>query len=70
MTCSGNGEMKKMTMRQSCEVYFLDYTVFIVVDPTVKQFIYFVSVVEDSGSSDLKIEKRFCETRRVIRLLN
>jgi hypothetical protein len=34
--------------------------------PTVKQFKYLGSIVQDNGSSDLEIEKRISETRRVI----
>jgi hypothetical protein len=35
--------------------------------PTVKQFKYLGSIVQDNGLSDLEIEKKkICETRRVI----
>jgi hypothetical protein len=34
--------------------------------PTVKQFKYLGSIVQDNGSSDHEIEKRISETRRVI----
>jgi hypothetical protein len=34
--------------------------------PIVKQFKYLGSIVQDNGSSDLEIEKRISETRRVI----
>jgi hypothetical protein len=38
--------------------------------PTVKQFKYLGSIVQDNGSYDLEIEKRISETRRVISMLN
>jgi hypothetical protein len=34
--------------------------------PTVKQFKYLGSIVQDNGSSGLETEKRISETRRVI----
>jgi hypothetical protein len=38
--------------------------------PTVKQFKYFGSTVQENTSSDLEINKSICETRRVISMLN
>jgi hypothetical protein len=38
--------------------------------PTEKQFKYLGSIVQDNGSSDLEIEKRISEIRRVISMLN
>jgi hypothetical protein len=38
--------------------------------PTVKQFKYLGSIVQENGSSDLEIDKRISETRRVISMLN
>jgi hypothetical protein len=38
--------------------------------PTVKQFKYLGSAVQDNGSSELEIEKRISETRRVISMVN
>jgi hypothetical protein len=38
--------------------------------PTVTQFKYLGSVVQENGSSDLEIDKRISETRRVISMLN
>jgi hypothetical protein len=38
--------------------------------PTVKQLKYLGSIVQENGSSDLEIDKRISETRRVISMLN
>jgi hypothetical protein len=38
--------------------------------PTVKQFKYLGSIVQENGSSELEIDKRISETRRDISMLN
>jgi hypothetical protein len=59
------GEMEYLDTYHSGELQINGNTI-----PTVKQFKYLGSIVQENDSSDLEIEKRISETRRVISMLN